>query len=71
MAFATKMLYRAPWVFINGEHFVADGVDAEVLQQLANQRALSAEEIGSITKDSELWAVWHDWYEQGWFLAVD
>ena len=71
LAFATKMLYRAPWVFINGEHFVADGVDAEVLQQLANQRALSAEEIGSITKDSELWAVWHDWYEQGWFLAVD
>lgn len=63
------MLYRAPWVFINGEHFVADGVDAEVLQQLANQRALSAEEIGTIAKDSELWAVWHDWYEQGWFLA--
>ena len=55
-------------VFINGEHFVADGVDAELLQQLANQRSLSAEQISGIASNSALWAVWHDWYEQGWFL---
>ena len=71
LAFATKMLYRAPWVFINGEHFVADGDDARILQQLADQRALTAEAIGQIDPKSELWSVWHDWYEQGWFFAAD
>ena len=71
LAFATKMLYRSPWVFINGEHFVADGEDAQILQQLANQRYLTAETVAQIDRDSELWAVWHDWYEQGWFLVTN
>ena len=71
LAFATKMLYRSPWVFINGEHFVADGEDAQILQLLANQRYLTAETVAQIDRDSELWAVWHDWYEQGWFLVTN
>ena len=69
LAYATKMLYQEPWIFINGEHFIADGEDAQILQQLANQKSLCPKTLSTIGKDSELWAVWHDWYEQGWFLA--
>ena len=69
LAYATKMLYQEPWIFINGEHFIADGEDAQILQQLANQKSLCPETLSTIGKDSELWAVWHDWYEQGWFLG--
>ncbi len=68
LAFATRMLYHDQWIFINGEHFIADGEDARILHQLANQKSLSPEVLSGIAKDAELWSVWHDWYEQGWFL---
>lgn len=70
LAYATKMLYLDPWIFINGEHFVVDGQDATLLKELANQRHLSAQTMAQIGARSELWPVWHDWYEQGWFLPL-
>ena len=71
LAYATKMLYQDSWIFINGEHFITDGIDAQILQQLANQKHLSAQTISTVDKNSELWAVWHDWYEQGWFVHCE
>lgn len=68
LAFATRMLYHEPWIFINGEHFVADGQEALILQQLANQKYLDVDALESTQHTSPLWSVWHDWYEQGWLV---
>lgn len=66
LAPASKMLYHAPWVFINGEHFITDGQDAQYLHDLANARSSDA----AWPVDSELWAVTFEWFCQGW-LQVD
>ena len=62
LAPATKMLYYAPWVFINGEHLIAGGEDAVRLQQLANLRVSD----GQFPADADIWAVMYEWYCAGW-----
>ncbi|TDR31704.1 JmjC domain-containing protein [Hydromonas duriensis] len=66
----SKMLYHEPWVFINGEHLVADGQDALVLHKLANDRGVGADVVASFEEDSAIWQVLHDWYAQGWLELV-
>ena len=62
LAQGTKMLYHAPWVFINGEHFVADGKDAQRLHELANQRNSTAD----WPSDADIWPAAFEWYQLGW-----
>lgn len=66
LAQATKMLYRAPWVFINGEHFEVDGDEAQILQGLANQKEIAPTEFAAASVSNALWSVWHEWHGQGW-----
>lgn len=66
LARGSKMLYSTPWVFINGEHLVADGLDATALQSLANDRGVEPSDAQTWDNDSALWIVLHDWYAQGW-----
>ena len=65
------MLYSTPWVFINGEHLVADGLDAVALQSLANNRIVEASDAQMWDSDSALWTALHDWYAQGWLELVE
>lgn len=59
---ATKMLYHDPWIFINGEHFIADGQDAQYLHELANERFSDV----NWPTGSELWKVVYEWFCLGW-----
>lgn len=38
----TRMMYDSDHVFINGESYRAKGLDASLMQRLADQRSLSA-----------------------------
>jgi 50S ribosomal protein L16 3-hydroxylase len=57
----TRMLYHAPWVFINGEHLIADGADAKFLASLADARTSDL----AYMNDAR-WQLLHDWHGQGW-----
>ena len=57
----TRMLYHAPWVFINGEHLVADGDDAQFLIQLANERISDLKQM-----NEGRWQLLYEWYGHGW-----
>ena len=60
----SRMLYDASHVFINGEGFVAGGRDAGLMRRLADQRALSAPELATLSPGAlELLA---DWVQSGW-----
>ena len=60
----TKMLYDEHHIFINGEGFLAQGNDALILHQLADQRALSHGVWRALTPDAQ--AVMAQWHELGW-----
>ncbi|MGL4766865.1 MAG: JmjC domain-containing protein [Formosimonas sp.] len=62
LAPATKMLYHVPWVFINGEHLMAQGQDAQDLHDLANARRSAAQ----FTTDADIWPVLYEWFNEGW-----
>lgn len=60
----TRMMYDKHHVFMNGESYRAKGADARLMQRLADQRALSARELGKASPDAlDLLA---DWHEAGW-----
>lgn len=58
----TRMLYRPPQLFINGESFITRGADARFLQCLANQRSAMLPENASPILRETL----HAWYCAGW-----
>ena len=63
------MMYDAAHVFINGESFRAGGRDARLMRAFADQRELSAKQLGQLSADArellDLWA------EDGWVRAVN
>jgi 50S ribosomal protein L16 3-hydroxylase len=64
----TRMMYDTQHVFINGESYRAKGSDARLMQQLADQRQLSAQAIGKASQDAlNLLA---DWQAAGWICVV-
>ncbi len=63
----TRMLYRSKFVFINGESFQPAGADRRVLQTLADERAIPAEQIGKASDD--LQESLYQWYRDGWVVA--
>jgi 50S ribosomal protein L16 3-hydroxylase len=67
LAAATRMLYDAARLFINGESFRVGGSDAELLRQLADDRCLSAAQFRSLSKGAR--QVLSDWSSAGWVRA--
>jgi 50S ribosomal protein L16 3-hydroxylase len=67
LAAATRMLYDARHVFINGEALIAGGRDAQVMRKLADSRVLDPNERRRLSKGAaELLAGWID---AGWAHA--
>jgi 50S ribosomal protein L16 3-hydroxylase len=60
----SKMMYDAQHIFINGESFLARGRDALVMQQLADDRALSAATLRKTSEGAK--SLLQDWIEAGW-----
>ncbi|GGI17712.1 cupin domain-containing protein [Oxalicibacterium faecigallinarum] len=62
----TQMLYRKPYVFINGTSFEVVQADMEILGALADQRKLSAHAFALASSD--VMDALHTWYADGWLL---
>ena len=63
----TRMLYDAHHVFINGESYLAKGADARLMQRLADQRKLTAHELGKASQAAR--NLLADWYDAGWLVT--
>lgn len=60
----SRMLYDAEHIFINGESYLAGGLDAELMRRLADQRQLTEAEVAQFSDDAlELLSSWVD---AGW-----
>ena len=57
----TRMLYDTHHIFINGESYLADGHDAQLMRQLADTRQLAAHKVQQLSDDAlELLSSWGD-----------
>ena len=63
----SKMLYDRKHIFINGESFRVAGKDARLLRVLADDRALSAMALRSLSPDAKEALL--DWAHAGWLHA--
>lgn len=63
----SKMLYDQKHIFINGESFRVAGKDARLLRVLADDRALSAMALRSLSPDAKEALL--DWAHAGWLHA--
>ena len=60
----TRMLYDADHIYINGESYRAAGRDADLMRKLADERRLSASELGRASAAAR--ELLGDWCEDGW-----
>jgi 50S ribosomal protein L16 3-hydroxylase len=63
----SRMMFDAQHIFINGESFIASGVDATLMHTLANERVLSAKDVGKLS--AEAFELLVTWVEAGWLLT--
>jgi 50S ribosomal protein L16 3-hydroxylase len=66
---ATRMLYDARHLYINGESYRAGGRDARLLQALADRRRLDAGARRALGADAQ--ALLAQWVAAGWMHEVD
>lgn len=64
---ATRMMFDAKHIFINGESFAASGADAKLMRLLANERQLTAAELAKASSDAK--ALLTEWLAAGWCHA--
>lgn len=64
----TRMLYDDHHVFINGDSLQVRGKDAKLLRDLANQRGLSAAQVGCASPD--LQEALSEWFVAGWLHRI-
>jgi 50S ribosomal protein L16 3-hydroxylase len=64
LAAATRMMYDAQHVFVNGEAFAAGGRDAQLMRRLADARVLSQAERRRLSKGAA--QLLDSWVEAGW-----
>ena len=64
----TRMMYDMRHVFINGESYRASGRDAMLMRQLADERELSAVQVGRLGDDAR--ALLEQWADDGWLHPV-
>lgn len=68
LALKTQMLYQGKHIFINGESFKVGREDKLILNKLANQRQLNAEDMAETSDDVlEAFCIW---YEDGWLNLI-
>lgn len=60
----SKMMFDAKHIFINGESFRSGGRDATLMRRLADQRYLSAQDLGRVSLEAR--CLLQDWQEAGW-----
>jgi len=65
----SRMMFDKEHIFINGESFNAAGVDARLMQQLANQRVLTSKEMLKIS--SQALSLVLTWAQAGWVQALE
>jgi 50S ribosomal protein L16 3-hydroxylase len=64
----TRMLFDEHFVFINGQSYVAEGRDAELIRQLANARNLSTAESKQLTVEAA--DLLQEWARAGWLHSM-
>ena len=64
----TRMMFDAKHVFINGESFRAAGSDAKRMRKLADERELSAAEVGKLSAPAQ--ELLMQWCEDGWLYGL-
>jgi len=64
----TRMMYDDKHIFINGESYRAQGADALLMRQLADQRALSVAQLRKVSRDAK--DLLSDWLDAGWLHTV-
>ena len=64
----TRMMFDAQHIFINGESFIASGLDAQLMQQMANDRSLKAVDVIRLTGPAK--EILCQWCEDGWASYV-
>jgi 50S ribosomal protein L16 3-hydroxylase len=58
------MMYDDKHIFINGESYRAQGADALLMRQLADQRGLSLAQLRKVSRDAK--DLLADWLDAGW-----
>jgi 50S ribosomal protein L16 3-hydroxylase len=61
---ATRMMFDAKHIFINGESFAASGADAKLMRLLANERALQTADLAKASSDAQELVI--EWISAGW-----
>lgn len=61
----TKLLYERRFFYVNGEEMTLDGAK-KWLFDLANLRCMSAKRFVTLSHDSSVTALLHEWYCAGW-----
>jgi len=64
----TRMLYDNRYIYVNGESWRADGLDAKIMQRLANQRRLEVAEVAR--SSATALELLFTWYEAGWLHTL-
>jgi 50S ribosomal protein L16 3-hydroxylase len=65
----SRMMANATHLFINGESWRCTGKDAKLMNQLANMRALSAEQIHKASPDAQDLLL--QWLDDGWLQTCE
>lgn len=65
---ATRMLYDAQHIYINGESLCASGGDAKLMQQLANRRELKPADLAKASQGAR--DLLMQWLNAGWCDAI-
>jgi 50S ribosomal protein L16 3-hydroxylase len=68
LAAATRMLYDAQHIFINGEGFVASGRDMRLMRVLADQRQLSGAQRQTLSEGAS--ELLETWLQDGWLQVA-
>lgn len=64
----SRMMYDERHVYLNGESYLASGRDATLMRRLADQRQLSARELGKASE--EALSLLESWFDDGWLRAL-
>ena len=64
---ATRMMFDAKHIFINGESFAASGADAKLMRLLANERKLAATDLAKASNGAK--ELLTEWINAGWCHA--
>lgn len=65
----TRMMYDDHCIYANGESWRAAGADARMLRKLADQRRLSAADVGRVSDDVR--CLLEQWVDDGWLHPQD